>query len=79
MYKADTSAEVNAWDGAFAVLGIRIISTDVFLGWFNLAEACSAFLWEQEFDAIVEELEYVVRILDKGLIICKMFNELSFF
>ena len=60
IYRVDAGTEAGAWDGALAMLGIGVISTSVSSGWFDPAEACWAFLREQEFDAIVVELEQVV-------------------
>ena len=73
-YKADTSTETSAWDRTLTVLSVGVISTSASLGWFDLAEACWAFLQQQKFDAIVAELEQVVRMLDRRLMICKMFD-----
>ena len=74
VYKVDAGAKTGAWDRALVVLGIRVVSTNAFSGWFDLAEACWAILQEQEFDTIVVELEQVVWMLDRSLMIWKMFN-----
>ena len=60
MYRVGAGAETGAWDGALAVLGVKVVSTGASSGWFDLAEACWAFLREREFDTIVAELEQVV-------------------
>ena len=74
MYMVGAGAEVDAWDGVLAVLGVGVVSTDTSSGWFDPAEACWAFLREQEFDALVAELEQVVWTLDRGSMICKTFD-----
>ena len=74
VYRVDAGAETGAWDRAFAVLDIGVISTSTSLGWFYPAEACWAFLQEREFDAIMAELEQVIQTLDRDLIICKTFD-----
>ena len=74
MYRAGAGADIGAWDGVLAVLGVEVISINAFLGWFDLAKACWAFLWEWEFDAIVVELKQVVQMFDRNLMICKMFD-----
>ena len=74
MYRAGVSAKTGAWDGAFAMLDVRVVSIDASLGWFNPAEAYWAFLQEREFDAIMAELKLVVQTLDRDLMICKMFD-----
>ena len=40
VYRVDAGAETGAWDRAFAVLDIGVISTSTSLGWFYPAEAC---------------------------------------
>ena len=74
MYKVDAGAEAGIWDGALAVLGIGVVSTNTSSDWFNPAKVYWAFVREREFDAIVAELEQVVQMLDKSLIICKTFD-----
>ena len=74
IYKAGTGVEAGAWDRALAVLGVGVISTNASLGWFDLAIACWAFLQKREFDTILAELKQVVWMLDRGLMICKIFD-----
>ena len=74
VYRAGAGAETGTWDKVFAMLGVGVVSTNAFLGWFNPAEACWAFLQEQEFDNIVAEIEQVVWTLDRGSMICKTFD-----
>ena len=74
VYRVDAGAEIGAWDRVLVVLGVEVVSTGAFSGWFNLAEACWTFLQEQVFDAIVAELEQVVWTLNRGLMICKIFE-----
>ena len=57
VYKAGAGAKTSAWNGALAVLDVGVVSTSAFSVWFDSAEACWAFLREQELDAIVAELE----------------------
>ena len=71
---AGAGAEAGAWDRALAMLGVGVVSTGTFLGWFNLAEACWAFPQERKVDAIVAKFKQVVRTLDRGLIIYKTFD-----
>ena len=74
VYRTDAGAEVGAWDKALAVLGVGIVFISAFLGWFDPAEACWAFLQEWKLDAIVAELKQVVQTLDRGSMICKTFD-----
>ena len=71
---AGVGSEAGAWDGALAVLGVEFISIVAFLGWFDPADTCWAFLQDWKFDAIVAELEHMVWTLDRSLIICKTFD-----
>ena len=56
------------------MLDVGVVFISASSGWFDPAEAYSAFLQEREFDAIVAELEQVVRTLDRDLMICKIFD-----
>ena len=57
MYKVGVGAKASASDRALVVLDVGVVSINASSGWFNLADACSAFLQEQKFDAIMAELE----------------------
>ena len=69
MYRVGAGAETGTWDGALVVLGVGVVFTGVFSGWFDPAEACWMFLQEQEFDTIVAELKRVVQTFDRGSMI----------
>ena len=40
MYRAGAGTEAGAGDGALAVLGIGVVSTDASIGWFDPIEVC---------------------------------------
>ena len=70
MYEVDRDTKTCTWNRVFAVLGVRVVLTNTFLGWFESTKACSVFWQEQKFDTIVAKLDQVVQTFDRGLIIC---------